>query len=195
MVFSSPLSFVSRTKGIDVDQSVPDLAIKFGGLIVTEFPRAIFHNKDIRDDAIGMDGLVLVQGKLIMTRFWLQRAISIQYSLTQREDRIWLCFTSDAVTVEAHQGSVSEKSALLSRPNTQQVSTAGGSFTPPISLLMAVRDCHLNVLLQATIDMYTAGIIRILIHKDSVITQKQIFLKQKVKRRFDSKKHKSKIRF
>jgi len=73
MVFSSPLSFVSRTKGTDVDQSVPDLAIKFGGLIVTEFPRAIFHNKDIRDDAIGMDGLVLVQGKLIMTRFWLQR--------------------------------------------------------------------------------------------------------------------------
>ena len=36
--------------------------------------------------------------------------------------------------------------------------------------------------------MYMAGIIRILIHKDSVITQKQIFLKQKVKRRFDSKK-------
>ena len=61
MVFSSPLSFVSRTKGTDVDQSVPDLAIKFGGLIVTEFPRAIFHNKDIRDDAIGMDGLVLGQ--------------------------------------------------------------------------------------------------------------------------------------
>jgi len=74
MVFSSPLSFVSRTKGIDVDQSVPDLAIKFGGLIVPEFPRAIFHNKlDIRDDAIGMDGLVLVQAKLIMTHFWLQR--------------------------------------------------------------------------------------------------------------------------
>jgi len=71
MVFSSPLSFVSRTKGIDVDQSVPDLAIKFGGLIVPEFPRAIFHNK--LDDAIGMDGLVLVQAKLIMTHFWLQR--------------------------------------------------------------------------------------------------------------------------
>jgi len=30
--------------------------------------------------------------------------------------------------------------------------------------------CHLNVLLQVTIDMYMAGIIRILIHKDSVIT-------------------------
>jgi len=48
--------------------------------------------------------------------------------------------------------------------------------------------CHLNVLLQTTIDMYTAGIIRILIHKDSMITRKQIFLKQNVKRRFDSKK-------
>jgi len=59
MVFSSPLSFVSRTKGIDEDQSVPDLAINFGGLIVTKFPQAIFHNKlDIRNDAIGMDGLI-----------------------------------------------------------------------------------------------------------------------------------------
>jgi len=36
--------------------------------------------------------------------------------------------------------------------------------------------------------MYTAGIIENLIHKDSFITRKQIFLKQKVKRMFDNKK-------
>jgi len=74
MVFSSPLSFVSRTKGIDGDQSVPDLAFKFGGLIVGKFPQVILHNKlDTGDDGIGMYGLILVG------------AIPIQYSLTTKE--------------------------------------------------------------------------------------------------------------